>query len=448
MRASHHRAASWAGLGAAALLVAGPLASGAVAQGDTIDDGLWYATQTSIPAVHEITRGAGVTIAVIDGPINPDAPDLAGTDLVTHEGLCANADGTITPGTSTGEQAEHATAVVSMLIGTGVGVGGQRGTLGVAPEATVLHYDVFPDGWDDELPVMDNPPCFVDGIDRFPDAIGKAIDQAVADGADIINFSINGSGGGEDAIARAHQAGVIMVAGVANDQTQSMRWPADANGVIAVEINDTNVDLVEPSMVDPYLTVIAPGKDIRIIDANGGAWDTYKLSKGSSLATPFVAGVLALAWSVHPEATANQMIQSLTRNTGDEPDHEPGRDTAWGYGTISTRNLVATDPTGYPDENPLLRPFGDPDAAPPTELILGYGPEGPPQTAEPTPATEPDPEPSGTAVATDPDDPVDPAGFPVLPVALGSAALLTAALTLTVILARRPRTGPPTGPTA
>ncbi|WP_024286907.1 S8 family serine peptidase [Cellulomonas sp. KRMCY2] len=429
----------------AAVLALGVLAGPAAGVADPSDEGLWYATQTSIPTVHEVTRGAGMTIAVIDGPINPDAPDLVGTDLVTHDGLCANADGSITPGTSTEDAAEHATAVVSLLIGTGTGVGGRRGVLGVAPEARVLHYNMVPAGWVEGIPANQNPTCYIDGL-PLGDVVAQAaaIDLAVAEGADIISISSTGASDVRfgDALARAYQAGVILVAGVNNVEGEGLGFPADANGAIAVEMVGPNAELIDPTMVNEYLTILAPGAQIRVLAANGGAWDTYEIAQGSSFATPFVAGALALAWSVHPQATANQMIQSLIRNTGDTPDHEPVHDDTWGYGTISTKNLLTIDPTGYPDVNPLLRPFTDEHAIPSTELILGHGPE-PTETPEPTgePTVEPTAEPTTPAP-----DPGTASTFPVLPVALGvGALLLVAGLATAVLRARRPAS-PPTTP--
>ena len=114
----------------AGLALVGALGAPLVASAatDPSDEGLWYATGTSVPAVNEITRGAGMTIAVIDGSVNPGVPDLAGTNLVVRDqGFCQNQDGTATSGTSTTHDAEHATGIVSMLVGTGVGVGDQRG---------------------------------------------------------------------------------------------------------------------------------------------------------------------------------------------------------------------------------------------------------------------------------------------------------------------------------
>lgn len=447
MRSTRRWGAAVAGLVLVGVLGAPLVASAAT---DPSDEGLWYATGTSIPAVHEITRGAGMQIAVIDGSVNPAVPDLAGTNLVVRDqGFCQNADGTPTSGTSTTHDAEHATGIVSMLIGTGSGIGDQRGVIGIAPDATVLSYNASADGWADaQAADADYPPCLVDGVDNPDAAWALAIEQAIDDGADIISFSMNAElpcmeAMGE-AILHAHQAGVIVVAGTSNDREEMLGCPAGANGVISVEIIDVNYDLVEPSMEDPYLTIFAPGADIRGLSWSDGAWDRYGTTTGSSVATPFVAGSLALAWSVHPDATANQMIQAMLRNTNGEADHDLVRNDQYGFGNISVMTMVQSDPTGYPDENPLLHPYGD-DVLPLTEDIV------PPATETTTP------EPTATPRPTEetPAPVTDEAGGSSLGLLIGGGALLLiVVVTVAIIVIRRGRTTPgatdttPTSPTS
>jgi subtilisin family serine protease len=56
---------------------------------------------------------------------------------------------------------------------------------------------------------------------------------------------------------------------------------------------------------------MAPGKNIISTAAGGGH---IKLN-GTSFATPFVTGTLALLWSIFPKVTAAELIYSVTRNT-------------------------------------------------------------------------------------------------------------------------------------
>ena len=107
--------------------------------------------------------GAGVSIAVIDGPADTTVPELAGADI-TVKNMC---DYTATPDSRT-----HATTVVSILAARGYGV---------ARGAHITNY-VIPSSDD-----TDKSSCRGTSID-------DAISAAVADGARVISISR----GGED----------------------------------------------------------------------------------------------------------------------------------------------------------------------------------------------------------------------------------------------------------
>jgi len=79
------------------------------------------------------------------------------------------------------------------------------------------------------------------------------------------------------------------------------------------------------------------------------------VSNGSSNSAAIVSGLLALARQKWPDATANQILQLLT-HTGLNPDHRWDKYT--GYGAINGGALVNTDPSQYPDENPLAQKEG------------------------------------------------------------------------------------------
>ena len=71
---------------------------------DPTQGGLWYYNVPGLAQVHASgVTGAGITVAVIDGPINPAAPDLVGANLITTEdSYCDdNGDGVPEPATTT-----------------------------------------------------------------------------------------------------------------------------------------------------------------------------------------------------------------------------------------------------------------------------------------------------------------------------------------------------------
>lgn len=422
--------------GAALALGAALLASALPAAASTgAGDGLWYITETGIDEAHAQTTGEGITIAVIDGPVNPAAPDLVGANVVVRPSFCGAPDGVTPSETSTGPDAEHATGTVALLVGTGAGAGGQPGIRGVAPGATVLTYSMHAPGWQEGD--LDGPAClgsagYVD--DLAP--VAESIDDAVAQGADIISMSSGSAWNNTigEAVARAYAAGVVIVAAPGNDGV--IGWPGSGNGVVMVEMSDSalQLDPETDTTSSPYLAVVAPGEDIRWYDAAAGSWDSYRLASGTSMAAPWTAGAIALAWSQHPDATGNQMMQALIRNTAIEnPDleHHP----QWGYGPVAILKLLEADPTQYPDENPFLRPLDDPGTVVPTtqQVLDAIAAASPQATAEPseTPTAE-----ATAAPRPDPDaDGVGSGAGPALPIVLGGVGVV--AVAAVVLLARR-----------
>ncbi len=112
------------------------------------------------------------------------------------------------------------------------------------------------------------------------------------------------------------------------------------------------------------VTTAAFGGPIKVRDyEKGNIGDT----RGTSIATPIVAASLALARQKWPDASSNQLLQSLI-HTGLSPQHEWNQYT--GYGPIDIGALVNTDPSQYPDENPVIHKSDD--AFPTAEMILEY----------------------------------------------------------------------------
>lgn len=320
------------------------------------DDGLWYFDMLNVQAAHDAGfTGEGVTIAVLDGQINPDVATLRDADVQVQDGPACHIDGVPAPPVSTDPaQAAHATNVVSLLVGTGTDDGGIA-VKGVAPGATVLFYRITAGadiGCDDAAGVQDY------------EAAGEAIDAAVAAGADIISSSIDFQGlvGNLDAVIRAQHAGVIFVTALTNYDTVDDigTWSSYLNGGVSVQgMDSTGAIRTSTAMGDPEpvqsdnVDVVAAGVGIRVLSEDD--WSQHQLGNGTSYATPLVAGFLAVASQKYPEATSNQLIQSLIHNTGVE-DHELTYDPEgyYGYGVASLTHMLRVDPTQYPDVNPLL----------------------------------------------------------------------------------------------
>ena len=275
--------------------------------------------------------GAGVNIAVIEGPADTTVPELAGADI-TVTPMC---DYTPSP-----DSRSHATGVVSILAARGYGV---------ARGAHITNYSI-PSSDD-----TNKSSCTGTSID-------DAISAAVADGARVISISRGGGKLAErarEAIAGAVARGVVVVVATGNDGAQD---PADSlasvNGTVGVGASDSAGRIQPFSNYGRGLAVMAPG-DLNYHDlGNGGQVAT---ASGTSVATPIVAGFVAVAMQRWPQATGNQIVQSLVATATTGPTGQP---------LLSPNGLDTTDPTQYPDTNPLLDKF--PGTEPTAQTVADY----------------------------------------------------------------------------
>lgn len=404
---------------------------------DDLSSGSWYFEKGHVQDAHDAGfRGKGVTVAVIDSQINPDVTGLRGADLEIDEtSFCRTLEGAEIPVVSTDpDVAGHGTGVVSMIVGTGEADPGQLPLRGVAPDAKVLYYNgvagTAAESEAGELKCYDET-----GEDRGMDGVGRAIDAAVSDGADIVSISI---GGGvslvvTEALARAYAAGVVVVASLPNEHG-GVDAPASGNGVVAVQAFDEDVEIqkgdygIEGGLLTPNnsqsVVVGAPGLGI-LQPADDPAWQEQRLEDGTSLATPIVAGFLAVVKSKFPEATGNQLIQTMLHNTNAEK-HEPEWSDDLGYGAISLTSMLADDPLSYPDENPL---FDNPQfefnsvIGPTAEEVRAAAEEG----AKAIPSASPTAE---AAASTDAQN----AGAPWWPWAAGGGLVVVLGIAIAVIV--------------
>ena len=275
--------------------------------------------------------GEGVGIAVIDGPADTTMPELAGADI-TVTPMC---DYTATPDSRT-----HATAMVSLLAARGYGV---------ARGAHITNYSAPAD---EDTNKSD---CASVGVD-------DTIRTAVADGARVISISLSGGkiGDGErQAIAGAVARGAVVVVSTGNKGVQDASDSlASVNGTVGVGASDSGGRIQSFSNYGRGLAVMAPGD--RITEHDFATGQTV-VSSGTSYATPIVAGFVAVAMQRWPQATGNQILQSLIATATTGPTGQP---------LINPHGLDTTDPTQYPDTNPLLDKF--PGTEPTAQTVADY----------------------------------------------------------------------------
>lgn len=301
----------------------------------------WWYDALHLEQAHQQSTGKGVTIAVIDGFVDTSAPDLRGADV----DLRTDCHGQPTKPQHRGPGTDHGTAMTTLLVGQGTGNGaGGRGVMGVAPDATVRFYSKETD-----------PDPFIE-CDPYDTA--HLMLRAAREGADIISYSGGGNGIFRDVIPRILKMGVLVVAAAGErvDAYTPLDFPAQIPGVVAVNAVD---DKSRPWSGNPfsavrfgYPVVSAPGVDVPAGGIVHGRWVSGATHTGTSGATAIAAGIFALLKSRWPDATAAQLIQAAIHAPGDGPMIR--WDSRYGFGVISATHALPVDPTGWPDENPLL----------------------------------------------------------------------------------------------
>jgi thermitase len=173
-------------------------------------------------------------------------------------------------------------------------------------------------------------------------AAGRGTQQSIIQGmleaadakADVISMSLGGLStrlsqrAYEQAVSYANQAGTIVVVAAGNNNQNARNFsPANVTGVIAVSAVDTSLNKANFSnfVKDIPMAVAAPGVSIySTLPSN-----SYGALNGTSMATPYVSGLVGIMKSIQPKLTTAQVYKVL---------HDAGYDTG---NTAQTGKLIA-----------------------------------------------------------------------------------------------------------
>jgi subtilisin family serine protease len=222
---------------------------------------------------------------------------------------------------------------------------------GVAPEATLYAIRVFGCGGSSDLVEQ--------GIEWALDPNG---DGDLSDQLDVINLSLGGAFGGPNdpsAVAsnNAALAGMIVVAAAGNsgDSYYIIDSPGVADRAISVaaSVASDDPELVDtiatfsargPRRVDSFLKpdLTAPGN--RVVSVNKGTGNGATTLSGTSMATPHVAGMLALLRELHPDWTVEE-LKALAMNTATQDIFTTGETgpITPGPGRIGAGRVIASE---------------------------------------------------------------------------------------------------------
>lgn len=293
---------------------------------------------TSIPVIgaDELAL-AGITgenqvIAILDTGVDSSHPFLAGK--VIEEGCFSTTDSSSTsycaggapqstgPGSASpcvGKSCDHGTHVA------GIAAGRDSASRGVAPDASLIAVQVF-SGFHNEniCGSAATTPC---ALAYTSDVLrGLEYIYSLRELHDIAAVNLSLGGGVYDNAIRCDsaqpstkqmvdllkEAGVAVVAASGNGgQSRRLQSPSCLSTAISVGASTDADNLSGFSNAASWLDLLAPGTLVRS-SVPGGGFESWN---GTSMATPHVAGAMALIRSVAPEATVDQMLAGLS-NTG------------------------------------------------------------------------------------------------------------------------------------
>jgi len=253
----------------------------------------------NLPALMGLTHGnPDVTIGLIDGPVAVTHPDLAGARIREVPGNLARTC------TRDGVACQHGTFVAGILAA-------RRGSQApaICPGCTLLVRPIFSEATsrNGQIP------------SATPEELAGAILECAETGARVINVS---AGLGqpstkreralEEAFGQATRRGVIVVAAAGNQATLGSSAITRDPGVVPVVACDLRGRPISQSNLGGSIGkrgLSAPGDEITSLGANG----TPLRFGGTSAATPFVTGTIALLWSAFPEARPAEIRLAVTQ---------------------------------------------------------------------------------------------------------------------------------------
>jgi subtilisin len=287
-----------------------------VVQNQVID---WGVSMVQAPQMWSLTKGDGIKVAILDTGIDINHPDLAAN-------LVKGMNFTTADSNDFFDKQGHGTHCAGIIAGIDNGIG----VVGVAPNAKLYIGKVLGDNGSGDI-----------------NAIIRGIDWAISEKVDIISMSLGCSQdpGQEfhDAVIRARAAGIVIVAASGNENTH-VGWPAVYEECIAVGAVDQTFGRAGFSNFGQELDITAPGVDI---------FSTYPVSQyaklsGTSMATPMVAGVIALVQAfcrnMGVQATPDKIVQMISQRSIDMG--QDGDDDLFGNGLINIARLVKDNNDG------------------------------------------------------------------------------------------------------
>lgn len=296
---------------------------------DTYAMGQWYLDRINIDdawdSVECAINASRIRVAVIDTGLQMNHPDLNSRIIQSLSVDITGSSNVLLSNMSTPYVNSHGTEVTSVIaanVNNGIGI---AGVAGISPSGNAYNCRIM---------AVQAYTLQTDG--NYKISVGnlcEAIEYAIANGADIINLSMQMETYNRDVenyMNAAYSAGITIIASAGNTGSSNTVYPAAFNNVISVIASDTTDSRASFSSYGNHNNLSAPGFSIQTASVGSG----YTTVDGTSFAAPMVSGTAMMMKSINNNLSPTE-IKNILETTA--TDVGPvGFDSSTGYGILNS----------------------------------------------------------------------------------------------------------------
>jgi len=302
--------------------------------------------QLNVPSLwQQGLTGQGRLVCSFDTGVEYDHPALAAKWRGNSAALSASWFSKVSPDNNPGDIIGHGTHTMGIMVGSA-----DADNFGVAPGAEWIAAGVIDQGRPLETTISDilesfqwalNPDGDSTTTDDVPDVILNSwgIPKGLFEPCDLTFATV---------IENVEEAGIVTIFAAGNEgpNPMTLRYPADMannplnafsvgavdNSSVIASFSSRGPSSCDQTSIKPEL--VAPGVAIRSSFKNG----EYRVLSGTSMAAPYIAGLVALMREYNPDATVAQIKNAMIAAATDLGTF--GEDNAYGHGLINAARLL------------------------------------------------------------------------------------------------------------